>query len=192
VGLGFGLQEIVANFISGIIILFEQPIRVGDVVTIGDLTGRVARIHIRATTITDFDNKDLIVPNKSFITGQLINWSLTSPITRLTIKVGIAYGSDTVRAHKIMLDTVRANPLVLKHPEPRVWFTGFGESSLDFTIYVFVQEMADRLPLTHELHMAIEQALRSNGIEIPFPQRDVHIRSVPASHSGERSEEQNT
>jgi potassium efflux system protein len=180
VGLGFGLQEIVANFISGIIILFEQPIRVGDVVTIGDLTGRVARIHIRATTITDFDNKDLIVPNKSFITGQLINWSLTSPITRLTIKVGIAYGSDTVHAHKIMLDTVRANPLVLTNPEPRVWFTGFGESSLDFTIYVFVQEMADRLPLTHDLHMAIEGALRSNGIEIPFPQRDVHIRSMPS------------
>lgn len=181
VGLGFGLQEIVANFISGIILLFEQPIRVGDVVTIGDVSGKVARIDIRATTITDFDNKDLVVPNKSFITGQLINWTLTSPITRLTIKVGIAYGSETALAHKVMLDTVRANPLVLENPEPKVFFTGFGESSLDFTVYVFVKELSERLPVTHELHMAIEQALREHGIEIPFPQRDIRVRSLPAS-----------
>jgi potassium efflux system protein len=181
VGLGFGLQEIVANFISGIIILFEQPIRVGDVVTIGDVSGKVARIDIRATTITDFDNKDLVVPNKSFITGQLINWTLTSPVTRLTIKVGIAYGSDTALAHRVMLETVQANTLVLKNPEPKVFFTAFGESSLDFTVYVFVKELADRLPLTHELHMAIERALREQGVEIPFPQRDVHVRSLPPS-----------
>ncbi|HSB52601.1 MAG TPA: mechanosensitive ion channel domain-containing protein, partial [Dissulfurispiraceae bacterium] len=181
VGLGFGLQEIVANFISGIIILFEQPIRVGDVVTIGQVSGRVTRIQIRATTVTDFDNKELIVPNKNFITGELVNWTRTEPVTRITLKVGIAYGSDTSLAHRTMLETVKANRRVLENPEPRVLFTAFGDSSLDFDVHVFVKEIADRLPVTHDLHMAIERALREHSIEIPFPQRDIHVRSLPPS-----------
>ncbi len=185
VGLGFGLQEIVANFISGIIILFEQPIRVGDVVTIGQVSGRVTRIQIRATTVTDFDNKELIVPNKNFITGELVNWTRTEPVTRITLKVGIAYGSDTALAHRTMLETVKANRRVLENPEPRVLFTAFGDSSLDFDVHVFVKEIADRLPVTHDLHMAIERALREQGIEIPFPQRDIHVRTLPPSAMAE-------
>lgn len=177
VGLGFGLQEIFANMVSGIILLFERPIRVGDTVTIGNVTGKVSRIHMRATTLIDWDQKDMIVPNKTFITSQLTNWSLTDAITRIVIPVGIAHGSNVELAHKIMLDTVRSTPLVLTTPEPSVLLVKFGESSLDFNIYVFVSEMANRLPLTHAIHVRLEKALRENNITLPFPQRDIHLYS---------------
>jgi potassium efflux system protein len=178
VGLGFGLQEIVANFVSGLVILFERPVRVGDTVTVGQLTGTVSRVRIRATTITDWDRKEIIVPNKSFITEQVINWTLSDPITRIVIPVGISYGSDTQLAHRVMDETLHAMPLVLDEPPPKVYFVGFGDSSLDFKLYVYSRELADRLPLTHAVHQEILAALRKNGIEIPFPQRDLHLRSV--------------
>jgi potassium efflux system protein len=178
VGLGFGLQEIVANFVSGLIILFERPIRVGDTVTVGELTGTVSRVRIRATTITDWDRKEILVPNKSFITGQVINWTLSDPITRIVIPVGVAYGSDAVLTQKVMSDTLISLPLVLDEPPPKVYFTGFGDSSLNFTLHAYLRQLSDRLPLVHEVHEAILKALRENGIEIPFPQRDVHIRST--------------
>jgi potassium efflux system protein len=179
VGLGFGLQEIFGNFISGLILLFERPVRVADTVTVGDLTGKITRIRIRATTITDWDRKEIVVPNKNFITERVVNWTLSDPITRIVIPVGVAYGSDTTLTHKVILDTIRANPMVLSEPEPRVFFVGLGESSLNFNVYVFVNELANRLPLTHEVLMAIERALREHGIQIPFPQRDIHVRSIP-------------
>jgi len=178
VGLGFGLQEIVANFVSGLVILFERPVRVGDTVTVGQLTGSVSRVRIRATTITDWDRKEIIVPNKSFITEQVINWTLSDPITRIVVPVGISYGSDVQLAHRVMEKTLRELPLVLDEPEPRVYFTGFGDSSLNFKLYVYSRQLADRLPLTHALNEAILRALRDNGIEIPFPQRDLHVRSI--------------
>ncbi len=178
VGIGFGLQEIFANFISGIMILFERPIRIGDTVTVGEYSGIVSRIRIRATTITDFDNKELVIPNKSFVTDPLINWTLSDPITRVVINVGIAYGSDTLKAHKIMTGVIKAHPEVLDEPKPTVFFTGFGDSSLDFQIRVFVSERIKRMPLVHDIHMALDQALSQAGIEIPFPQRDLHLRSV--------------
>ena len=131
---------------------------------------------MRATTIVDWDYKELIIPNKSFITGQLVNWTLTSPITRIKIKVGIAYGSDTKLAHKIILDTVKANPLVLENPGPSVGLLGFGDSSLEFTAFAYARQLSDRFQLTHELHIDIERALQENGIAIPFPQRDIHIK----------------
>ena len=182
VGLGFGLQEIFANMVSGIILLFERPIRVGDTVTIGSVTGKVSRIQMRATTLVDMDQKDLIVPNKTFITSQLINWTLSDAITRVVIPVGIAYGSDVELAHKVMIDTVSASPLVLSEPEPSVVLVGFGDSSLNFSIRVFVSELSNRLPVTHDLHIQLEKALREHNIEIPFPQRDVHLRSVVHEH----------
>ncbi len=178
VGLGFGLQEIVANFVSGLVILFERPVRVGDTVTVGELTGTVSRVRIRATTITDWDRKEIIVPNKSFITEQVINWTLSDPITRIVIPVGVSYGSDVQLAHRVMEETLLAMPLVLDDPAPKVYFVGFGESSLDFRLNVYSRELADRLPLTHAVHEQILGALRKNGIEIPFPQRDLHLRSV--------------
>ena len=183
VGLGFGLQEIVANFVSGLVILFERPVRVGDTVTVGQLTGTVSRVRIRATTITDWDRKEIIVPNKSFITEQVINWTLSDPITRIVIPVGISYGSDTQLAHRVMEETLNTMPLVLDEPPPKVYFVGFGDSSLDFKLYVYSRELADRLPLTHAVHGEILGALRKNGIEIPFPQRDLHLRSVDANIS---------
>ena len=178
VGLGFGLQEIVANFVSGLIILFERPVRVGDTVTVGQLSGTVSRVRIRATTITDWDRKEIIVPNKAFITEQVVNWTLADPITRVVVPVGISYGSDYELAQKVMEDTLRALPLVLDEPAPRVYFIGFGDSSLDFSLRVYSRQLDDRLPLMHAVHKAIHKALREHGIEIPFPQRDLHVRST--------------
>jgi potassium efflux system protein len=178
VGLGFGLQEIVANFVSGLVILFERPVRVGDTVTVGQLTGTVSRVRIRATTIIDWDRKEIIVPNKSFITEQVVNWTLSDPITRIVVPVGVSYGSDVDLVQKVMADTVESLPLVMEEPPPRVYFTGFGDSSLNFTVQVYLRQLADRLPLTHSVHEAILKALRQNGIEIPFPQHDLHIRST--------------
>ncbi|SIS43481.1 mechanosensitive ion channel domain-containing protein [Neptunomonas antarctica] len=179
VGLGFGLQEIVANFVSGLIILFEKPIRIGDTITIGGFSGTVTRIQIRATTITDWDRKEIIIPNKSFVTDQLINWSLTDPITRLVIKIGVAYGSDTRLAHKLLLDAAKQHPNVLKDPEPSAYFTTFGASSLDLELRLFVSTMADRLPVAHDINLLIDDTFKAHNIEIAFPQLDVHLHRSP-------------
>lgn len=178
VGLGFGLQEVVGNFVSGLIILFERPFRIGDTVTIGPVSGTVTRIQIRATTITDWDRKELIVPNKTFITDQLVNWTLNDPVLRVVVPVGIAYGSDTALARRLLMEIAEANPRALQDPAPQVWFVGFGESSLNFEMRVFVMGLAEILPITHELHEAIDAAFRRHGIEIAFPQRDLHLRSL--------------
>ncbi len=178
VGLGFGLKEIFANFISGLIILFERPIRIGDTVTVGDLSGTVTRIRIRATTVTDWDNKEQVIPNQNFLINPLINWTLSDPITRVAFNVGIAYGSDTERALQVMTEVVHAQAEVLEEPRPTVFFVGFGDSSLDFEVRVFVRERLRRIPLRHDLHMALNRALAEAGIEIPFPQRDLHLRSI--------------
>lgn len=178
VGLGFGLQEIFANFVSGLIILFERPVRVGDAVTVSDLSGVVSKIRMRATTITDWDRKEIIVPNKSFITEKLVNWSLSDSVTRVKVAIGIAYGSDTKKAYEIIQSVARKNKFVLSDPSPRLFFMGFGESSLDFVLFVYVDNLDNRWNAAHELHMEINDAFASEGIEIPFPQRDIHIRSV--------------
>jgi len=175
VGLGFGLQEIVANFVSGLIILFERPIRVGDVVTIGDLRGTVKSIRIRATTITDFDNCQVILPNKTIITKNVTNWTLEDDVTRLLLRVGVAYGSDIETVQAIILDTVTTHPDVLEKPPPTVFFMAHGDSALHFEVRVFVGKPAKRLPTTHALNAAINAALKANGIQIPFPQTDVHV-----------------
>ncbi len=178
VGLGFGLQEIVANFVSGLIILFERPIRVGDTVTVGDVTGTVQRIRIRATTIVDWDRKELIVPNKTFVTDRLINWTLSDPITRIVVPVGIAYGSDTELARETMMTAARAQPEVLTDPPPAVLFLGFGDSALNFEVRVFVSGLGNLLPTRSALHFDLDRMLREVGVEIAFPQRDLHLRSV--------------
>ncbi len=179
VGLGFGLQEIVANFVSGLIILFEKPMRIGDTVTIGGLTGTVTRIQIRGTTIVDWDRKEVIIPNKTFITDQLINWSLTDPTTRVVILVGVAYGSDTERARALMVEAARETERVLKDPPPEAFFTGFGASTLDLELRLFVSAMSDRMVVTHRVNTAIDKKFREAGLEIAFPQLDVHLHSKP-------------
>ncbi|MAM86699.1 MAG: hypothetical protein CME36_05240 [unclassified Hahellaceae] len=175
VGIGFGLQEIVANFISGLIILFERPIRVGDVVTVGDTDGVVTRIKIRATTIRNWDNKELLVPNKEFITSRLLNWTLTDETTRLLIPVGIAYGSDPRQAMQIIRKVATSHPNVLAEPAPLVSFETFGDSALQIFLRAFVGELALRIPVATELNTQIYEALNEAGISIAYPQRDVHL-----------------
>jgi potassium efflux system protein len=178
VGVGFGLQEVVANFICGLIVLFERPFRIGDTVTIGDVSGTVTRIQIRATTVLDWDRKELIVPNKEFITGRLINWSLSDNIIRIRIPIGIAYGSDTVLAEKLMRKAAEANPLVLKNPEPQAIFLSFGDNSLNFELRVFINGINDWLPMLHKLNQTVDQEFRRAGVNISFPQRDVHLDQI--------------
>ncbi len=180
VGLGFGLHEIFANFVSGIILLVERPVRVGDTVTVKNVSGVVTRIRMRATTITDWDRKEMIVPNRNFITSELVNWTLTDPVLRMSFSVGIAYGADTALAHRVLLDTVRSHPLILEQPPADVFFLEFAENSLRFDVRVFVAEATNlnRTQVMHDLHMAIDRACREHGIEIAFPQRDLHLRSI--------------
>ena len=178
VGLGFGLQEIFANFISGLIILFERPVRIGDVVTIGNLSGTVSRIRIRATTITDFDRKEIIVPNKTFITGQLVNWSLSDTVTRVTIRVGVGYGSDLELVRRLLLQIAQHNPRVLREPNPMVYFLNFGESTLDHELRIHVRELGDRNPAIDEINREIDRQFKEHGIEIAFRQLDVFIKNV--------------
>lgn len=177
VGIGFGLQEIIANFISGLIILFERPIRIGDYVTIGDQSGTVSRIKIRATTLTDLDNREILIPNKEIITGRVTNWTLSNSVTRLKLHVGIAYGSDTDRARELMLSVLKENEKILDRPSPQVFFLGFGESSLDFELRAFISNFDDRFPVLDKLHSEVNKTLENAGISIPFPQRDIHVMS---------------
>ncbi len=178
VGLGFGLQEIVANFVSGIILLFEQPIRVGDVVTIDGVTGTVARIRIRATTIVNWDRQELVVPNKTFITGRLINWTLSDTMTRLIVTVGVAYGSDTRRAMALMEEAARERPEVLDDPPPLATFEEFGDNALVLRLRAYLGSVDVRLEALTGLHQAILDKLEAAGIVIAFPQRDVHLEAV--------------
>jgi len=178
VGIGFGLQEIVANFISGIIILFERPIRVGDVVTIGTTDGVVTRIQIRATTIRTWDRQELLVPNKEFITGRLLNWSLSDQTTRIKVPVGIAYGSDVEQAMTLMEEVAHANPNVLTEPKPSILFEAFGDNTLNLVLRVFVGTQDVRMTTRTQLHKAINQSFNDAGITIAFPQRDVHLDTL--------------
>jgi potassium efflux system protein len=175
VGIGFGLQEIVANFISGLIILFERPIRVGDLVTVGDVDGTVTKIRIRATTITNWDRKEYIVPNKEFITGRLMNWTLSNPINRVVIVVGIAYGSDTEKARELLLKVAHEHPAVMEDPPPVAAFDGFGDNSLNFVLRCFLPNFDNWVNNKTDLYMAIDKAFRKAGISIAFPQRDIHF-----------------
>ncbi|WP_162275960.1 mechanosensitive ion channel domain-containing protein [Roseimaritima ulvae] len=179
VGLGFGLQEIFANFISGIILLFEQPIRVGDLVTLDGQTGNVAKIRMRATTITNWDRQEMIVPNKNLITGTLVNWSLTDTTNRIIVKVGVAYGSDTEKTCRVLQEIVDQHSVAVPGLQPVVTFEAFGDSTLNFSVRCYVPTVDVRLKTIHSLHMEIDRRFREENIEIAFPQQDLHIRNVP-------------
>lgn len=179
VGLGFGLQEIFANFVSGLILLFEQPIRVGDVVTIGDTTGSVSKIRMRATIVTNWDRQELIIPNKTLITERLINWTLTDSTNRLEIPIGISYESDTRVAVRLLEEICAQHEHILVDPKPVVTFEGFGDSTLNIMIRCFLNRLDLRLPTIHQLHTTINERFKEAGIEIAYPQQDLHIRSLP-------------
>ncbi|SNY62057.1 mechanosensitive channel MscK [Enterobacter sp. CC120223-11] len=177
VGLGFGLGEIFGNFVSGLIILFERPVRIGDTVTIGTFSGSVSKIRIRATTITDFDRKEVIIPNKAFVTERLINWSLSDTITRVVIRLGVAYGSDLDKVKEVLLKAASEHPKVMHDPEPAVFFTLFGPSTLDHELRLYVRELRDRSYTVDELNRTIDKLCRENGINIAFNQLEVHLRN---------------
>ena len=175
VGLGFGLQEIFANFVSGLIILFERPVRIGDTITLGNLTGTVSRIRIRATTVTDFDRKEIIIPNKTFVTDQLINWSLSDTVTRVVLNYRVAYGSDQVLVHRLLYQVAEENERVLADPEPQVFFMNFGDGTLNFELRIYVNSLGDRLFATDEVNCRVDALFAEHGIDIAFDQLDIWL-----------------
>ena len=181
VGIGFGLQNIVNNFVSGLILLFERPIKSGDFVTVGMVEGTVKQISIRSTEIETLDRQNVIVPNSELVSQQVTNWVLHDPHGRLLITVGVAYGSDTEKVREVLVDVANEHPQVLTDgvsaPKPKALFMGFGDSSLDFELRVWIRQIRQRFDVTSDLNFAIDKAFRENNIEIPFPQRDLHLRS---------------
>jgi potassium efflux system protein len=177
VGLGFGLQEVITNFVCGLILLFERPVRIGDVVTIQGVTGTVTRIRMRATTITNWDRQEFVVPNKSLITDTILNWTLSASISRVVINVGVAYGTDTVMARQILLDVAKDHPIIMDEPPPMATFEQFGDSALTLILRCYVPDLDYRLRTISELHTEIDHRFAEAGIEIAFPQQDIHIRS---------------
>lgn len=178
IGVGFGLQNIASNFISGLIILFERPIKVGDRIEVADVEGDVVEIGARSTTVVTNNNIAIIVPNSKFISEPVVNWKYNDNKVRFEIPVGVAYGSDVRLVEKVLLEVARENPDVLKEPPADVCFKEFGDSSLNFVLRVWNQNQVHRkLSLYSALNFAIYDKLNQHGIEIPFPQRDLHVRS---------------
>lgn len=177
-GIGFGLQEIVSNFVSGLILLFERPLQVGDLVQVGETVGVVERINIRATTVRTLDNEFILVPNRELVTKDVVNHTHNDPRLRVRVPVGVAYGSDLELVREALLSAARDNRLVLKRPAPEAFFKGFGDSSLDFELRAWISRPLDRPAVTSELNNKIDEAFRAAGVTIPFPQRDLHLRSV--------------
>jgi|GEM_PF-311901 len=180
VGLGFGLQNIANNFVSGLILLIERPVKTGDYVDLGTTRGVVDRIGARSTLIRTRDNIAIVVPNSEFISQTVTNWSLEDPKTRIHVEVGVAYGTDPRKVEEILIQVAKNHTIVLDYPPPRVWFNDFGNSSLDFVLLAWVRDPATTglRAFRSELRFAITDAFTANGIEIPFPQRDLHIRSI--------------
>jgi small-conductance mechanosensitive channel len=178
IGLGFGLQNIVHNFVSGLIILAERPIGIGDRIEVGNVAGQVKEIRLRSTTVVTNDNITIIVPNSNFISNSVTNWSYGDPRVRIRLPVGVAFGTDVRLLERVLLEVAHEHPKVLREPAASVFFNGFGESGLEFELGVWTQEMTfNPRRLKSELYFAIEKKLRENKIEIPFPQRDLHLRS---------------
>jgi potassium efflux system protein len=178
VGIGFGLQEIVANFISGLIVLFERPIRIGDFVTVGETDGVVTKIRIRATTIRNWDGKELLVPNKEFITGRTLNWSLSDQTSRIVLSVGIAYGSNVRRAMELLEEAALEHRDVLEDPPPSVLFQSFGDNSLVMLLRCFVGTAELRYATISALNEAVNEKFNAAGITVAFPQRDLHLDTI--------------
>ncbi len=177
-GISFGLQAIINNFACGLILLFERPIKVGDTIQIGDEFGEVKGVGLRATIIRTFDNADIVVPNSDLVTGQVVNWTLANRKVRVRVPVGVAYGSEVNRVLDILRGCAEANPMVLSTPKPLAFFLAFGASSLDFELRVWIPDFLEKTQVLSDLNQEIEAEFASNNIEIPFPQSDLHIRSV--------------
>jgi small-conductance mechanosensitive channel len=178
VGIGFGLQNITNNLISGIIILFERPVKVGDRIEVGNVVGNISSISARATTVISNDNIAIIVPNSEFISSTVINWSHNDRNVRFNFPVGVSYNEDPAKIKKLLLEVAKANPGVLQTPPPDVLFKAFGESSLDFILRVWTTQYSDTpFVLKSQLYYSIFEKFKQHGVEIPFPQRDLHLKS---------------
>ena len=188
VGIGFGLQNLTSNFISGLILLFEQHIQVGDRVTVGDIEGNVVEINIRSTSIRSLNNIAIIVPNSEFIQATVINWSHGDPKTRLEIEVGVSYDSDLDLVIQSLKEVANEHSLLLKDPEPNVWLLSFGDSAWNMQLLVWVDSPKIRRQVTSDINCAIVRKFRDHNIEIPFPQRDLHVRNptvpIPVAVNG--------
>ena len=180
VGIGFGLQNIVNNFVSGLILLFERPVKVGDIVQVGGEWGQIKSLGLRSTVIRTYDQSEIIVPNSDLVSNQVTNWTLTDRQARVVVPVGVAYGSDVPKVMGILSEVADKNPAVLRDPERQILFRGFGDSSLDFELRVWIADVMERLVVLSDLLQAIDRRFREEGVEIPFPQRDLHLRSVDA------------
>lgn len=185
VGIGFGLQNITSNFVAGLILLFERPIRVGDRVTVGDTEGDVQEINIRSTTVRSVDNISIIVPNSDFISTNVVNWSHGDNRVRLNINVGVSYNSDLDTVLRALKEVADENSEVLKTPAPEVHLTGFGDSSWDMQLRIWINDPKRYRYVRSEINCAIVRKFRENNVEIPFPQRDLHVRTpLPLPISG--------
>ncbi|MDF7723981.1 mechanosensitive ion channel, partial [Enterobacter hormaechei subsp. steigerwaltii] len=184
VGLGFGLQEIFANFVSGLIILFEKPIRIGDTVTIRDLTGSVTRINTRATTISDWDRKEIIVPNKAFITEQFINWSLSDSVTRVVLTVPAPSDANSEEVTQILYTAAERCSLVIDNPPPEVFLVDLQQGIQIFELRIYAAEMGHRMPLRHEIHQLILAGFREHGIDMPFPPFQMRLETLDGRKTG--------
>jgi potassium efflux system protein len=183
-GLGFGLQEIFANFVSGLIILFEKPVRIGDTVTIRDLTGSVTKINTRATTISDWDRKEIIVPNKAFITEQFINWSLSDAITRVVLTVPAPAETNSEEVTDVLLAAARRCKLVLETPSPEVYLVDIQQGIQIFELRIYAADMDHRMPLRHEIHQLILAGYREHGITLPFPPFQARLDTLSRGAAG--------
>jgi small-conductance mechanosensitive channel len=179
VGIGFGLQNVVNNFVSGVILLFERPVRVGDRVQLDDLVGVVSTIGLRASRIRTFDGSDVMVPNSEFISGRVTNWTLSDQRRRAILPVRVAYGTKPARVLEILEQVAQRSPDVLDEPAPEALFRAFGPSSLDFELRAWTESERGYLNVLSNLAVATEEALEAAGIQIPFPQHDLHLRNVP-------------
>ncbi|MFC1850697.1 mechanosensitive ion channel domain-containing protein [candidate division CSSED10-310 bacterium] len=179
IGIGFGLQNIVSNFVSGLVLLVERPVKVGDVVVVNETWGEILKLGLRSTVISTYDRSEIIIPNSDLITNQVVNWTRLNRSARLKISVGVAYGSDVPKVMSILKDVAVQHPLTLPDPAPKVHFLGFGDSSLNFELWLWLADLSDRFPVRTQLLREIDNRFNQEGIVIPFPQRDIHIKTVP-------------
>jgi small-conductance mechanosensitive channel len=178
VGIGFGLQNIFNNLVSGLILLFERPVQIGDTIEVGTLIGKVKSIGIRASNIQTFDGAEVIVPNGHLISNEVINWTLSDQQRRIEVIVGVSYDSDPHKVQKLMMQILTNHKEIMQDPEPRVFFNELGESSLDFRLLFWTTSFSEWLRIRSEIVFEVFDLLKENDIEIPFPQRDLHVKSI--------------
>ncbi len=178
VGIGFGLQNIFNNLVSGLILLFERPIQIGDTIEVGQLMGNVKSIGIRSSNVRTFDGAEVIVPNGQLISNEVVNWTLSDQTRRIEVIAGVAYGSDPHKVKDLFEKELRNHPDIIQNPEPKVFFQDLGESSLDFRLLFWTSNFSEWIRIRSDIIFSVHDILKKEGIEIPFPQRDLHLRSV--------------